>query len=195
MLSHLQCRLYSQHTFESALATVLRDAIALQGAEFGTFQLPAEDDLLLIVDQRGFKLPFLEAFRKVHPTDGCACGRALRTGKPVVISDVHTDEEFRPFRAVARQAGYRAVETTPLFTGTDVLMGIVSTHFASIHTPTQIEMNTLMSYSKIAADYLYELLGKEDLVTKAHAMNGRLYDSVGAGYVRPNRNEQPAPEA
>jgi GAF domain-containing protein len=145
VLTQLTQRLHAQRTFETALATVLDDAISLHGAEFGTMQLPVEDNLLLIVDQRGFKPAFLETFREVRPTDGCACGRALRSGRPLVIVDVQADEEFRPFRAVARRAGYRSVETTPLLTSTNFLMGILSTHFATIHSPTDIEMSTLIA--------------------------------------------------
>ncbi len=33
------------------------------------------------------------------------------------------------------------------------LLGIVSTHFANVHEPTPIEMNTLKAYAVIAAEY------------------------------------------
>jgi hypothetical protein len=89
---------------------VLADAVGLQGAEFGDVQLPAEDGVLLIVKQIGFKAPFLQAFKEVRATDGCACGRALQTRKPVVIPDIKVDEEYRPFAKIAEAAGYRAVD-------------------------------------------------------------------------------------
>ncbi len=163
------------------MARVLTDAIALQGAEFGDVQLPAEEGVLLIVEQVGFKTPFLQAFREVRPTDGCACGRALRTRKPVVIPDIRADEEFRPFLEVAEAAGFRAVETTPLFTDAGVLIGFVSTHFATVHTPTKIEMDTLIAYSRIAADHLCGLLGGEDIGTKAWSMHRALYGRLQLG--------------
>lgn len=175
MLFPLRDRLYAEQTFEGAVARVLADAVALQGAEFGNVQLPADDAMLLIVEQIGFKAPFLQAFKQVRPTDGCACGRALRTRKPVVISDIRADEEYRPFLKVAEAAGYRAVETTPLFTHAEVLIGLVSTHFANVHTPTKIEMDTLIAYSRIAGEHLYGLLGREDLGAKAWSMHRALY--------------------
>ncbi len=177
MLFPLRNRLCAEQTFENAVARVLTDAIALQGAEFGNVQLPTEDGVLLIVEHIGFKAPFLEAFKEVRPTDGCACGRALRTRKPVVIPDITADEEYRPFVKIAEAAGYRAVETTPLFTDADVLIALVSTHFANVHTPTKIEMDTLIAYSRIAGEHLNGLLGNVDLGAKARSMHRALYET------------------
>ena len=181
MLFPLQDRLYVQRTFEGAVARVLADAVALQGAEFGNLQLLAEDGVLLIVEQIGFKAPFLQVFKEVRPKDGCACGRAMRTRKPVVIPDIKADEEYRPFLKVAEAAGYRAVETTPLFTDEGFLVGLVSTHFGKIHTPTRIEMDTLTAYSRIAGEHLYDLLGDEDLGIKARSMHRALYERFQLG--------------
>ncbi len=170
------------------MARVLADAAALQGAEFGTVQLPTDDGVLLLVEQIGFKAPFLHAFKEVRATDGCACGRALRTRNPVVIPDIRADEEFLPFLKIAEAAGYRAVETTPLFTDAGVLVGVVSTHFANVHTPTKIEMDTLIAYSRIAGEHLYGLLGAGYLGAKACSMHRALYGplqnktrDIGAG--------------
>jgi hypothetical protein len=100
----------------------------------------------------------------------------MRTRQPVIIPDVKADEGYRPFVAAAEQAGYRAVQTTPLFTTADRLIGMVSTHFANVHTPTKIELETLIAYSRIAGDHLYKLLGNNDLAAKARSMQRVLYD-------------------
>jgi GAF domain-containing protein len=178
VLMPLRDRVCAEQTFESAVARVLADAVALQGAEFGDVQLPA-DGVLLIVEQIGFKPPYLQAFKEVRPTDGCACGRALRTRKPLVIPDIRADEDYSPFLKIAKAAGYRAVQTTPLFTDAGVLVGFVSTHFANVHTPTKIEMEILSAYSHIAGDRLYELLGGEDLGAKARSLHRALYERLG----------------
>ncbi len=177
VLLPLRDRLYAEQRFEGAVARVLTDAVALQGAEFGNVQIPTGDGVLLIVEQIGFKVPFLQAFKEVRATDGCACGRALRTRKPVVIPDIRADGEFRPFAKIAEAAGYRAVETTPLFTDHGELVAFVSTHFANVHTPTKIEMDTLIAYSRIAAEHLYGLLGGADLGAKARSMHRALYET------------------
>jgi len=114
-------RLHAQETFESAVLVILNDAVALHGAELGNVQLLI-DGQLAIVAQRGFRPPFLQAFRRVLPDTICACGRALRERRTVVVRDVEQDEECSPYRAVFRAAGTRSVTSTPLLTSNNMLM-------------------------------------------------------------------------
>ena len=96
----------------------------------------------------------------------------------MVIRDVEEDEEFSAFLKDARAAAFRAVQSTPFFTSDGLLLGIVSTHFASVHEPTLIEIKTLQSYSVVAAEHAYQLLGSETLATKAEQMSEALYASM-----------------
>ena len=180
LIEQMVKRLRGQSSFEYAAQVILNDVIALHGAEFGNVQLKVGDHLVIVV-QRGFKASFLEIFREVKPQDGCACGRALRTGRPVAITDVETDQEFAPYRATARAAGFRSVVTTPLLTRQKVLVGTVSVHFVNVHAPAAIEMDTLWVYSLTAADHLHASLGGHALEAKALSMSRRLYDEVIAG--------------
>lgn len=52
---------------------------------------------------------------------------------------------------------------------------MVSTHFAYVHEPTPIEMQTLKIYSVVAAEHLHKLLGDVPLATKAKQMSEELY--------------------
>ena len=180
MLDQMTRRLFSRSKIEDVISTVLDDVIALHGAEFGNVQMPM-GDCLVIVDHRGFLPPFLEIFRKVSRGDGSACGRAIRSGVSVIISDIIVDEEYTPFRDVALKAGYRAVQTTPLITGKGQLMGVVSTHFANVHVPTPIEMDILNAYSGIAADHLHDIIGggaaiSSDAIAQiAGRLNAKIY--------------------
>jgi len=186
MLAQMTQRLFQKRTFEEAIQALLDDVIALHGAEYGNVQLPVGDELA-IVAQRGLSRAFFDAFRRVKKDDGCACGRALRLGASVVISDVETDPGFAAFRKDARTAGFRAVQSTPFFTKDGNLLGVVSTHFANVHEPSQIEMQTLKTYSVVAADYACRLLRGSTLAAKAEQMSEELY----AGFLDPGRS---APE-
>jgi GAF domain-containing protein len=177
VLFALSRRLHAARTFEDAIETILDDMIALHGAEYGNVQLPIGDELA-IVAQRGLTESFLKAFRRVKKDDACACGRALRLGETVVISDVQKDKDFATFLKDAKAAGFRAVQSTPFFTGDRLFLGIVSTHFASVHEPTQIEIETLQSYSMIASEHAYRLLGNAVLSAKAERMSETLYASA-----------------
>jgi len=177
MLGQLTYRLLSQRTFETAAENLLSDVVALHGAEYGDLQLAVGDELV-IVAQRGLSAPFLRTFRRVRKDDGCACGRALRLGKTIVVTDVETDPEYVAFRTDAASAGYRSVQSTPLVTRSGSVLGMVSTMFADIHEPTPIELEALGRYCGIAAEYLTTLLGSENLSAKAERMSRALYDDM-----------------
>jgi GAF domain-containing protein len=167
-------RVSAAPTFEQAIRTILDDVIALHGSEFGNVQLAAGDQLV-IAAQQGFFGPFLTTFRRVSKDDDSACGRAIPRGQQIVIADVETDEAYAPFRKIAAEAGYRAVQSTPLLTSTRILVGVVSTHFTVPHTPTTIEMQTLEEYSIAASDIAYSLLNGTSLSAKAEQMSRKLY--------------------
>lgn len=84
---------------------------------------------LEIIVQRGFKADFIEHFKLVRISDDSACGRALRVGAPVLISDINTDPSFEQHRAVGLAAGFRAVLSTPLLAKSGSVIGVCSLHF------------------------------------------------------------------
>ncbi len=174
MITPMRERLKRSNSFEAAVDIILTDAIALQGAEFGNVQLLVDRELA-IVAQRGFSPAFLKAFWRVSAEHGTACGRALQQRVPIMIADVEKDSEFAPFRDEAKQAGFRAVQSTPLVSTDGKPVGIVSTHFVNLHQPTPIEMDTLLAYSSVAADFLLRLLGDVPLDTMAMRMSDQLY--------------------
>jgi GAF domain-containing protein len=170
-------RLFRCDTFERAIWTILDDAIALLGAEYGNVQLITGQELV-ITAQRRLPEAFLETFRRVRCGDGSACGRALLLGEPVVIPDVQMDWQFTAFREIARCSHFRAVQSTPIKTENGTQLGIVSTHFANVHTPSKIEMNTLKAYGVVAAQYAFKLLGEMPLDAAANRMHEKLYTGL-----------------
>src|SRR5262245_6783587 len=177
MLEQMTQRLEAQRSFEAAIETLLNDVVALHGAEYGDLQLLIGDELVLVA-QRGLSASFLRAFRRITPADGCACGRALREGRTVVVADVTRDPDYAAFRDEAQAAGYRSVQSTPITTSRGRVLGMVSTLFANVHEPTPIELDTLTRYSRVAADYLETLLGAAPLAAKAERMHAALYSDA-----------------
>jgi len=174
MLSQLSARLNAQKSFDDGVQTILHDVIAMHGAEYGNLQLPV-DGALIIVAQSGLSAPFLRTFREVTEESGCACGRALKLRKPVIIHDVEQDESYRPYRDAAKLAGYRSVQSTPLIASGGELVGVISTLFAQVKQPTKIEMETLRLYSVEAAQRLLVLTDGETIAAHARRMYDRLY--------------------
>jgi GAF domain-containing protein len=167
-------RLLEQTTVERAIQTNLDDVIAMHGAEYGNVQIPIGNELA-IVAQRGLSAEFLRTFGRVYSYDGTACGRALRSGEVVQISDVEKDPQFAAYRMDAKRAGFRSVQSAPFFTQDRRLMGVVSSHFANPYQPSNVEVQMLKAYSLPAADHVYRLLGDVSLAVKAEQMSQQLY--------------------
>jgi GAF domain-containing protein len=138
---------------QTALEAILDTSIALHSADFGNIQMyDAQRGDLEIVAQRGFRESFLAFFQRVSVEDGSACGRAMREGRPIVVEDVEADAEYAPYRAVAGDAGYRAVQSTPLVTSSGRFVGMLSTHFAYPRMLGKVELVLTTLYARHAAD-------------------------------------------
>jgi hypothetical protein len=174
MLTEMSERLLQTRTFEQAVHPILDDVIAFHGAQYGNVQLPVGEHLV-IAAQRGFTTEFLERFKCVKMDDGCACGRALRFHQSIVVDDVETDVDFAMYRDDARRAGFRSVQTMPLITNDKKLLGMVSTHFATVGKPSNHKIRALHLYGINAAERAYQLLGDEELAIRAARMSENVY--------------------
>jgi PAS domain S-box-containing protein len=163
-LHNLTTRLLNSTDLHTVLEAILDSAIALQDAQFGNIRLyNRENQSLEIMAQRGFNADFLEHFRAIRREDDSASGRAMRTGTRVVIEDVETDPQYSPDRQFAASAGYRAVQATPLVSRSGELLGMLSTHFAQPHSPSQRDLRMLDLYARKAADFVERLRAGEAL--------------------------------
>jgi PAS domain S-box-containing protein len=176
-LHQLSTRLLREAELLPLLEEVLNATIALQSADFGNLQLYNErTQTLEIVAQRGFGQDFLNHFSAVNES-GAACGRALKRAERVIIEDVLTDPDFAPNRAIAASAGFRAVQSTPLFSRSGEPLGIVSTHFRQPHRPSERELRLTDLYAWQAAE-LIERKRAED-VLRASEERFRRYFELG----------------
>lgn len=124
-------------TLQAELLRILDDAIEVGSAQRGNVQVFNEAlGGLEIGAQRGFDPAFLELFRLVKPDDASICARAWRLRHRVAVADVALDASFAPYLGMARQAGFRAVQSTPLLTRQGRAVGVLSTHFADARHPS-----------------------------------------------------------
>ncbi|MCI3953342.1 MAG: hypothetical protein K0R53_2842 [Burkholderiales bacterium] len=134
---------------------MLSASIELLGADMGHVRLlDFSREVLVIAAHRGFKPDFLDAFHEVPIGDTSAAARALRSGERCVIEDVEDDAAYAPLRPLARAAGFRAVQSTPLVGHDGKIVGIVSTHFRSAHRASEQELRKLDLYARQACDFI-----------------------------------------
>ncbi|HET9846579.1 MAG TPA: PAS domain S-box protein, partial [Nitrospira sp.] len=153
-LTELSARLWCKNTLREGLEEMLDATVELLGADKGTIQILNANGLLTIVAQLGFGQEFLDAFGEVSIDDDVVSMNAFGLGQRTVIVDVETDPFYAPLRVVARTAGYRAVLSTPLIARNGTPLGILSTHFRSVHGPHEHDLRRLDLYTRQAVEFI-----------------------------------------
>jgi PAS domain S-box-containing protein len=153
-LHELSTRLLTSTELQPLLEEVLEATIELLNADFGSIQLLNQQSKALeIVAQRGFKQDFIDHFSNVNE-ESAACGRAMSHGGRVIIEDVNLDPIFAPHRQIAASAGFRAVQSTPLFNRSGEVLGIISSHFREPHRPSEHELRFIDLYAHLASEFI-----------------------------------------
>lgn len=186
----MSSRLWRIRDLRQGLEEMLVATTELLGADMGNVQLlDAERGVLAIVAQRGFRREFLEFFREVSKEDESACGRALRSGERIVIEDVEAHPAYTALRSIARAAGYRAVQSTPLISRDGAVLGVLSTHFRSSHRPSQQDLQGVDLYARQATDFI-ERCKTDEALHKSEATVRALLETAAQAIVTVNTRGQ-----
>jgi len=141
---------------DECLQYTIEAAIAIVGADKGNIQIiDAGSNSLVIVAHHGFAEPFLTFFRNVRDDASSCAAAAMRTRNQIIAEDILKSDVFgHESRAVLIEAGVRAVVSTPLLSSNGTLMGMISTHYANAHRPTDRETYLVEVLARQVADYL-----------------------------------------
>lgn len=157
-------RVVTISNMELALDEILNAAVDILEADFGNIQLlDHKRQILTIVADRGFKQSFLERFHEVDTDDNTACGQALRSGRRVFIEDIGVDPAYVPYLEVAREAGYEAVQSTPLINHQGQILGMLSTHYRRPTSLSARDERLLDLFAFHAANLIERLRAEERL--------------------------------
>ena len=171
-------RLWRSHDLRTGLEETIDAGIDLLKADFGSIQvLNPDKQVLEIVAQRGFGLNFVEHFREVSAADNSACGRSLNSRQRMVTEDVQLDPAFAPHLATAAAAGYRAVQSTPLFGSDGTPLGMFSIHFREPHRSSEEELARFDLYANQAAQFIERLKAEQRL----RGLSGALMETQESG--------------
>lgn len=148
---------------QSLLQEVMDEAIAIVKAEKGTLQL-LEGDSLRIVAHHGHRSAFLEFFASAE-SSASVCGLALDSGERVVVPDVEASSIFAgtPSLAVLREAGVRAVQSTPMISRKGALLGVITTQWGEPYTPDEHDLWRIDLLTRQAADLVERTQAEEAL--------------------------------
>ncbi|MFB6201818.1 MAG: GAF domain-containing protein [Halorhabdus sp.] len=162
--------------YDAALDT----AVDMLDADFGSLQrLDPETNELELLTNRGFDEAAEEAWARVSVDDASTCGKALQTEEYVLVPDVEASEFMAGTADLEtyRQTGIRAVQTTPLVSRDGNVLGMLSTHWAEPHEPSERDRHLLDVLARQAAD-LMEQRSAYEAIRKSERSLQRLNDAT-----------------
>ena len=182
-------RMKSLHGVTARLATpiglrdlqdeIVKAAVDIAGSDMGTFQTCSDDGVLAITSQVGFDSTFVDYFARVDSHTDTACGAAMAARDRVVVEDVtrspYFDGDTLP---VLLGAGVRALQSTPLFGRSGKFVGMLSTHYRSVHRFGQAELKWLDLLARQAADLIIRRQTEEQLARTNEQLEQRISDRV-----------------
>ena len=168
-------RINSRFINEADASTVYMDlldaAVLLTGADCGNMQLIADDDETLeIVAHKGCSDEFLRRYSKISGTT-TICSEAKEKRSRIIVDDVSQctifDEENRLFMV---DEGMVCIQSTPMLSVSDKLLGMMSTHYKSPHQFNERELRVIDLLARQAADVIERVRIEEALrVSENHA--------------------------
>ena len=141
-----------EHMLDAAIAVMHSECASLQRLE------PDGDggQVLRLIAHRGFHAASALHWQRVAVGGSTTCGVAFRVRRRFIIVDI---EQWHAIKGSAdyeefRRCGIRAVQSTPLFSRTGVLIGMVSTHWNHPYRPTDGELRAFDIVARQVADFL-----------------------------------------
>jgi len=129
--------------------TIVDEAVAIMGSKCATVQLlypePGSVGKLRIAACHGFTPEAEKYWEWIYHYTGSSCGEVLRTRRRVIVPDYRTCDFMQgaPTLAVFLEGGIVAAQSTPLYSATGKLLGMISTHWGAPYTPTQHQLDKL----------------------------------------------------
>ena len=149
----LSTSLLESAELEPLLQRIMDAAVNIMGADRGTLKL-VEGDFLLIVAHHGHQQPYLDFFNSAEGRVSVA--EAMKCGERVMIEDVESCPIFvgSPSLAVLREAGVRAINSTPLRSRMGALLGILTTQWSVPHVAAEHDLWRIDLLVRQAADII-----------------------------------------
>ncbi|WP_066467569.1 HWE histidine kinase domain-containing protein [Bosea sp. WAO] len=147
-------------------------AVSISRSQFGTMQLlcpkgdpSGREGHLQLLCYRGLPPEAVEFWQWVKPTAHSSCTLALKVGQRAIIPDFEEWDDIvgTPDLTAFRQAGIRSAQTTPLLSRSGNLLGMISTHWRTPHSPSDRDLRLLDILARQAADLLERTITEEGL--------------------------------
>lgn len=160
LLHKLSIELIQEDDTSALYKKIVDAAVAIMHSQYASMQMlcvePGSINKLQLLASSGFSPEAEKFWEWVYPDTGSSCGAALRAGTRVIISNFATCDFMKdePTLPIFLEAGIYAAQSTPLYSRTGKLVGMISTHWSYPHNPSEHHLNLLDILARQAADLI-----------------------------------------
>ncbi|HYG04486.1 MAG TPA: ATP-binding protein [Chryseosolibacter sp.] len=160
LLHRLSIELIQEDGTAGLYKKIVEAAVALMRSQYASMQMlypdPGNIGKLKLLASSGFSPEAEKFWEWVYKHTGSSCGAALRAEQRVVIPNFATCEFMQdmPTLPIFLSAGIYAAQSTPLYSRSGKLLGMISTHWSQPHTPPERHLNLLDILARQAADLI-----------------------------------------
>jgi PAS domain S-box-containing protein len=189
LLQNISTELLYEDNIQALYEMIIDAAMQIMDSECASMQMLHNEEgkggKLQLLVHRGFNptaAKFWESIRVEFA--GSACGEALRTGKRVIVINVEECGFMRDTEdlQVYLQTGIHAVQTTPLYSRSGKMLGMLSTHWRSCHQPSEWQLRLFDVLARQAADLIEQKQSKEKL-RESEEKYRTLFEYMNEGFV------------
>lgn len=180
LLHRISVELIGQHDSAGLYGKIVEAAVAITGSQFGTMQLlcpqgdpSGHEGELQLLAHHGLPPEAIAYWQWVKPSAHSSCTAALKIGRRAIIPDFEAWDEIAgtPDLLAFRGAGIRSAQTTPLLSRSGKLLGMISTHWAKPHQPSDRDLRLLDILARQAADLLERTIAEEALKLRGQELD------------------------
>jgi PAS domain S-box-containing protein len=160
MLQGISAEMIHHNNVKTLYEKIMDAAVAIMRSDFASMQMlfpeRGSGGELCLLAFRGFNPQAAKFWEWVRADSESTCGVALRTGKRAIAPDVEKCDYMAGTQDLATylQTGIHSVQTTPLFSRSGKMVGMISTHWRKPHEPSERDLRLLDILARQAADLL-----------------------------------------
>jgi PAS domain S-box-containing protein len=160
LLQTISAELIREENVETLFEKIIDAASKIMHSDFASMQILNPErgrrDEWQMLASHGLDPEDIQLWQSMHADSKCNCGVALKTRRRTVIPDLEQCAVMtgNDHLTSYRQAGIRAMQSTPLISRGGQLLGTISTHWRAPHEPSERDLQLLDILARQAADLI-----------------------------------------